>query len=92
MDELTGVNVFECFEKLVDDVLDMEWCEQFGSDDSMEIGFHEFEDHVEVFGIVGFDDGDEFDDVVMVVELFEENNFPVSPLSIRRVLESVKNL
>jgi hypothetical protein len=55
----------------------------------MEVGFHELEDQVEVFVIVGFDDVVEFDDVGMV-EFVEEDNFSVGALGIGGVLEGIE--
>lgn len=82
VDELSGVDVLEAFEELVDDVLGVDGSEEFGPDDPVEVCFHELEDHVEVLVVVGLDDGEELDDVVVVGELVEEDDLAVGSLGI----------
>ena len=58
----------------------------------MQICFHILKDHIEISVIFGLDDRKQFDDIIVLRELFEEDDFPVGPLGIRRVLECVEHL
>ncbi len=59
---------------------------------SMQIGLHIVEHQVYVFVVLGLDDIQEPDDVLVPVKLLQEHNLPECALRVRRVVEGVEDL
>lgn len=88
------MDILETLQQLIDDVLHMQWIEQSCSNNlfryivneyngySMEISFHIIEYHVEILVIVGFEYFLQFDNIVMVRQLFQEDDFSKCSLGI----------
>lgn len=70
----------------------MQGVEEAGSNDLVEVGFHVFENHVEVLLVFGGEDLEELDDVLVVGELLEEDHFAEGALGVGSILEGVENL
>lgn len=52
----------------------MDTLEEVGSDDRVQIGLHKVEDEIQVFVILGADDGEQSDDVLVAGQLLEEHD------------------
>lgn len=61
------MDVLETAEDLVHDILFVDFFEDVGPDDSVEVGFHVFKDEVDVTVVFCFENVEELDDVFMVV-------------------------
>lgn len=55
----------------------------------VQVTLHQLKDQVQVFVVESSNDGDEFDDVFVSIELLQVHDFSVGSLSIGGVLESV---
>jgi hypothetical protein len=58
----------------------------------MQVSFHEIKNHVEILVVLCLDHLLQFDYVLVVLELLQENNLPECSLSICGIVEGVKNL
>ena len=85
------MDVLERFEELVDDVFLVYGLEDVNSYDLVQVSFHEIKNHVEVLVIFGLDDVLESNDVLMLGELFEEDDFAEGSLSVSGVVEGIKD-
>jgi hypothetical protein len=58
----------------------------------MKIGFHVIENHVKILIIVCLKDGEEFNNIIVIFQLLEKNNFSKSSLSIGGIVEGIEHL
>lgn len=90
MNHLCRVHELEAFHELVENVPVVSIFEYFLSDSVVQIGFHELKHKIKILVILGFDDIVQLDDIGMV-ELMEEDNFPVGSLGVCGVLKGIKD-
>lgn len=92
MQQLSGMHIFDGSQQLVDDVLLVNFFEDFCTNDRVEICLHVVEDEVDVFVVVGLQDVHQLDDILMAIQLLQKHDFSESSLSICSILEGIEDL
>ena len=77
------------FSHLVENVLSMPFSENVLPDKSIQIDVHVLEHQIDVLVVLCLDDLFQFDDIG-VTQFHQKHDFPVSPLSISGVIESIE--
>lgn len=85
------MEVLQCLGELIDDEPHVYVLEYSLADDVMEICFHEFEEQVDIFIVIGADSIVEFDDVG-VLELLQNLDLSIGALGVGGVLEGIEDL
>ena len=91
MDNGCRMQVLQGLSQLVDDKPHMHVLEYALADYVMEICFHEFEEQVDIFVVIGADSIMQLDDVG-VLELLQNLDLPVGSLGISGVLKGIEDL
>ncbi len=91
MDDIGRVEVLHAPSNLIHDVAVVQILENLLADGVVKVGFHKFEDEIEVLVVVSFDHVVKFD-YVRVVQLVQVANLSVGPLRVDRVLKGIEYL
>ncbi len=89
MDNVGLMQILNSFYQLINNITIVKIFEYFLTDGIVKICLHELENKVQIFVVLWSNDSVEFDDV-LVIYLMEEDNFTVSTLGISRMLKGVK--
>ncbi len=90
--DLRRVHIFETLENLIDYVPFVNVLKNVGFDDSVEVRLHEIENQVDVLVVLGPDDVQKLDDVLMTIKFLQEDDLSEGSLSVCGVLERIEHL